>query len=214
MTEDPLNRLWIALVAGALLLSASAASADSVTNTFTGVVAADSGTDLGNYFGGGSLVGDPFTLTMTLDSTLVTDPTFATGGTFYYGPSPITAALTINGITQTIGDSSDAFLADLGSGTIEAYEQAFNLINQVQSPGVSVDLSTNVPATLDLRAPLPAMLLASGDFINNGATFYDSSENIDLTVQTVNVPMPEPGSLILLAVGLVALALLLPRHAT
>jgi len=57
-----------------------------------------------------------------------------------------------------------------------------------------------------------ASKLASDDFINNGASFYDNLENIDLTVQTVNVPTPEPGSLTLLAVGLVALALLLLRH--
>lgn len=210
-------RLWIALAAGVLLFSASPASADSVTNTFTGVVAADSGTttDMHSYFGGGSLIGDPFTLIMTLNSALVSkyDPAYTEGVTYYFGPSPITAALTINGITQTISDSSDASLSNLGAGTIETYLQAFNWINQVQSPGVVVDLSTNVPATLDLRTPLPAMFLASGDFSNNGAAFYDSLENLDLTVETVNVPVPEPGSLTLLAVGLVALALLLSRQA-
>jgi len=53
------SRLWIAVAAGAPLLNATPASADGVTNTFTGVVAADSGTtaDLDNYFGGGSIVG-------------------------------------------------------------------------------------------------------------------------------------------------------------
>jgi len=59
------------------------------------------------------------------------------------------------------------------------------------------------------------MFLTSGDFSNNGAAFYDSVENLDLTVETVNAPVnvPEPGSLTLLAVGLVALGLLLSRHA-
>jgi hypothetical protein len=202
-----------------LLFSASPASADSVTNTFTGVVTADSGTttDVHNYFGGGSLIGDKFTLVMTLDLGFVSGQTFTVGGTAFSGANPITASLTINGITETIGDSSDAFLADLGSGTVETYQQAFNWINQLQSPGVFVDLSTNVPATLDLGTPLPAMFLANGDFSNNGASFSDSGcgETLDLTVETVNVPVPapEPGSLTLLAAGLAALALLLGRHA-
>jgi hypothetical protein len=215
------SRLWIALAAAALLFSASPASADSVTNTFTGVVAADSGTtaDMHNYFGGGSLIGDPFTLVMTLDLGFVSGQTFTVGGTAFSGASPITATLTINGITETINDSSDAFLFDLGSGTVETYQQAFNWINQLQSPGVFVDLATNVPATLDLGAPLPAMFLADGDFSNYGASFSDSGcgENLDLTVETVNapvnVPVPEPGSLTLLAAGLVALAFVLSRHA-
>ena len=212
-----MSRLWIALAAAALLFSASPASADGVTNTFTGVV--DAGglggpttTDVHNYFGGGSLVGDPFTLVMTLNSALVGGQSSTEGGTYYFGPNPITAALTINGITETISDSSDAF--NFGAGTIETFQQAFNWINQVQSPGVFVDLSTNVPADSDLGTPLPAMFLASGDFSNNGAAFYDSVENLDLTVETVNAPVnvPEPGSLTLLAVGLVALGLLLARH--
>src|SRR5215469_104598 len=95
------------------------------------------------------------------------------------------------------GDSSDAFLYDLGSGTVETFQQAFNWINQDQSPGVFVDLSTNVPATLDLGTPLPAMFLANNDFSNIAASFSDSlcGENLDLTVETVNVPVPEPGSL-------------------
>jgi len=211
------SRLWIALAAAALLFSASPASADGVTNTFTGVVAGDSTTttDMHNYFGGGSLVGDSFTLVMTLNSALVSGQTFTEGGTYYFGPSPITAALTINGITETISDSSDAY--NFGSGTIETFQQAFDWINQLQSPGVFVDLSTNVPADSDLGTPLPGMFLASGDFSNNGAAFYDSRENLDLTVETVNapvnVPVPEPGSLTLLAVGLAALALVLARHA-
>ena len=96
---------------------------------------------------------------MTLNSALVSGQTFVTGGTYYFGTSPITAALTINGITQTISDSGDAFLTDLGPGTIETDQQASKWIHQVQSPGVFVDLSTNVPATLDLGTPLPTMLL-------------------------------------------------------
>ena len=92
-----MSGLWIALAAAALLLSASTASADSVTNTFVGVVAADSTNDFGNYFGGGSVAGDTFVLTMTLDPTLVSGQTVVSGSGPLGTPDPITSALTING---------------------------------------------------------------------------------------------------------------------
>jgi hypothetical protein len=112
-----------------------------------------------------------------------------------------------------INDSGDALFADLGGGSIEAFQQAFNWINQAQSPGVFVDLSTAVPGALDLGTPLPAMFLSNGDFVNNGAGFTDGAlgENLDLTVETVNAP--EPSSLVLLIAGLVAIALILRRQA-
>jgi hypothetical protein len=92
------------------------ASAATVTDNFTGVVAAtdafgfattldNSPTDCagGHCFGGGNLVGDPFTLTVTM-----TVPTGATsgqitGGTFYSGPDPVTMTLTINGNSLNLG---------------------------------------------------------------------------------------------------------------
>jgi len=214
------SRLWIALAAAALLFSASPASADGVTNTFTGVVAADSGTtaDVHNYFGGGSLIGDPFTLVMTLDSALVSGRTYVSGSGPLGTLDPITSALTINGITEILGDSGAATYADLGlgNGTFEVFLDTYNLgIGGSKSQETFVDLATNVPAVLDLGTPLPAMSLGNGDFVNYAAGFSDTTvgENLDLTVETVNVPVPEPGSLTLLAVGLVALALVLFRHA-
>jgi PEP-CTERM motif len=209
-----MRKLWIALAAAVLLFSASRALADGVTNTFTGVVAGDAGTtnDFGNYFGGGSVVGDTFTLTTTMNAALVSGQIFVTGGTYYSGPTPITAILTINGISQMINDSGDAFSADLGGGSIEAFQQAFDWINQAQSPGVFIDLSTAVPGALGLGTPLPTMFLSNGDFLNNGAGFTDGAlgENLDLTVETVNVP--EPSSLVLLIAGLVAVALIWRRQ--
>jgi hypothetical protein len=210
-----MRQLWIALAVAVLLFNASRASADGVTNTFTGVVAGDAGTtnDFGNHFGGGSLVGDTFTLTTTMNPTLVSGQVFVTGGTYYSGSTPITATMTINGISQIINDSGDAFIADLGGGSIEAFQQAFNWINLAQLPGTFVDLSTNVPGVLDLGAPLPTMFLSNGDFVNDGAGFTDGAlgENLDLTVETVNAP--EPSSLVLLITGLVTIVLILERKA-
>jgi hypothetical protein len=101
-------------------------------------------------------------------------------------------------------------------GTIEAYQQAFNWINQSQSPGVFVDILANVPGALDLGTPLPTMYVSNGDFVNNGAGFNDGTfgETLDLTVETVNVAVraPEPSSVVLLVTGALGIALLLRRQ--
>lgn len=218
-------RLWIVLAAAALLVVAVPASADQVTNTFVGTIVPADNTgfdptttnDLGNFFGGGNLLGASFTLTMTLDSTLVNpgNPSTVTGGTFYFGPNPITAALTINGITHTINDSSDAFYGNAtGYGPNEKYLQAFNFVNQLQAPGVLVDLTTLVPASTFLTTSLPSMLLSNNSFVDNYSSFYDSANNevLNLNVEAVNaaLPVPEPGTLLTLVAGLAGLALI--RH--
>jgi len=210
------SRLWIALAAGVLLLCASPAFADGITNTFVGVVAGDAFTtnDYGNYFGGGSVVGDTFVLTMTLDPALVSGQTVVSGSGPLGTPDPITSALTINGMTEILGDSGYATYVDLGlgNGTIEAFLDTYNLgIGGSKSPETFVDLATNVPVVLDLGTPLPTMSLGNGDFVNYAAGFSDTTvgENLDLTVEAVNVP--EPSSVTLLAAGLIALALILHR---
>ncbi len=213
----------VCLFALMAVFAAAPVSAVTVVDTFTGhIVAMDSyggltTNDFNGNFGGGNLIGQAFTLVMT--TTVDPGTTYATGsvsyGSYYYPPNPITAALTINGYTFTINESSDGFTSDLGSGTIDKYLQAFvwNSGFQLQMYGIVVDLSTLVAATNSLDTALPSMLLSNGDFITNYAAFYDQSmlrytgqvETLNLGIEEVNVAaqVPEPATLFLLGVGLV-----------
>jgi hypothetical protein len=53
-------------------------------------------------FGGGNLIGQSFTLTTTVDTSITGNANFFAGGSGppgYFGPSPMTAALTVNSNT-------------------------------------------------------------------------------------------------------------------
>lgn len=97
------------LAAASVCLLSMPASAATFTDTFTGVVAAtdafgfattqDNSSECagGHCFGGGNLIGDPFTLTVTMTVPPGATSGQITGGTFYFGADPVTMTLTING---------------------------------------------------------------------------------------------------------------------
>jgi hypothetical protein len=113
------------------LLSAPA-SADLITNTFTGTVVATAadgfsppttndvvdpfGIFPSGPFGGGNLIGQSFTLTTTVDTSIIGNANFFTGGSGgpYSGPSPMTAALTINGNTVIFDDHTGLLRGHVG----------------------------------------------------------------------------------------------------
>jgi hypothetical protein len=226
---------WIALAGAALAVCTGPASATMITNTFIGTIVYSDNTgfdptttdDIGNYFGGGNLIGASFTLTLTLDSSTVdpNNPSFVTGtgGNFYFysSPNPISAVLTINNISFAIADTSDAYYGDSGFGANEKSLQAFNYNPgyQLQTEAINVDLTTTANTSTDLRTPLPAMLLSNNDYVNNFASFAANmangflivSEVLNLNVEAVNTSLPttapEPSSLAIFGAGLAALGL-------
>jgi hypothetical protein len=210
----------IAFAAVAFVVITGPALATTVSNTFNGIIVAsdifgDTTTnDISNYFGvgGGSLLGQSFSLTFT--TTAASGTTFITGTTAgydgYSAPNPITAVLTINGHNQSTGNSSDGFFSGLGT---DYYLQAFTWSSAsggIQTKGVAVGISPNLAAsaTWDLTTHLPAMLFANGDFNNSSSdasAFYDNNgEYLALDVLAVNTPLPVPvpPSALLLGTGL------------
>jgi hypothetical protein len=226
---------WIALAGAALAVFTGPASAAMVTNTFYGTIIPQDNfgdvttDDTGNffnppYFGGGNLIGQSFALSFTVDTSVVSPGTsFATGsttfGSYYFPPNPFTAAITINGQTFSINESSDGFYGPGFFGPNEVNLQAFNWNSgyQLQTEGLLVNLDATAAFPFDLTIPLPAMLLSNGDFTYNYALFYTNypsgfgpDETLVLGVQAVNESLPsvpEPASLSILGAALIGLGL-------
>jgi hypothetical protein len=203
-----------ALILAALLFTAPSASAAFITDTFTGVVIPSDNlgdittNDFNNNFGGGNLIGAPFAITMTVDTSIVSPGTnFFTSGTYYFGPNAITGSITINGQTVSINDSSAAYKFDQGNGTIDSLYQTFlwsYAYGGLQEYAINVEVITNVPATADLTTMLPSMSLSAGDYSNVYATFLDQTqaftplgvESLALEVDAVNQTAAVPGPIV------------------
>jgi hypothetical protein len=100
---------WTALMVGLLCGAAVPAAAQTYSVTYTGTVV---GTDVNDYFGGGDLTGDEFSLVCSYNvtnGTRVTTPgsyDLVYGGSYYSTTSPILSdALTIGGQSRSLGVS-------------------------------------------------------------------------------------------------------------
>jgi hypothetical protein len=186
-----------------LLSALSPAQASMFTNTFYGTIVTsdtfgDTTTnDIASLFGGGSLLGDSFTLTFTYNN-VASGTTSFTGGTYYSNsPNPVTATLTINGDSTTTGNSSD------GSFGNSVYNlQAFTWSSAsggIQTQGVVIDLA-GLPSTDSLSTQFspPGFngfqdCTSSNPNCLEASTFYTSSgETLVLDIQSINGPSPAP----------------------
>lgn len=198
----------ILAAAGLIALSASsAASASIITNVFQGTVVASDAfgdqttADYAGDFGpaGGSLIGKSFVLTMSVDTSLLSGPSFFTGSTSYFGsyyspPNPMTATLSIGGKKfgfDTVSSNgfgipendiyplnSDGFTGPGPGSSGETFLQDFywsEAHGGVQQQGVDLDITPNIATPADFTTRLPTMLASRGDFAWNYATFYDQS---------------------------------------
>jgi PEP-CTERM motif len=188
----PFNALFFC---ASLFISASAAHADIITETIKGTA---SGTDSAGFFGSpGAILSQSFVETFVFDSSLGKfngDPTELDNGA-------ISASLTINGITKTVGP---------GIGSIIRVEH---------TPGESIRVYTVSQVTLsegneidtflasrpdDPDFPLPASVLTPFEIKGGTGQFTIGGDNIELdnnTIQLAVAAVPEPSTWAMMILG-------------
>jgi hypothetical protein len=223
------KKMNIRAIALLLTLVPTAASADIVTETFTGTV---SGTDPSGLFGGGNLTGDSFTATFVFNTNLngasnnvfpgLSDfpgIEYETHGGTVYSPSPlspgVSASLLING--QTFSVPSDAISATYAVSTRS--EPSF--LAHIQVGGIvgsifNIELFSrdpNAPLITSLTTPYSYTYVPVGDDTSVTGTFWMGGDFFNLTPQTVSLTdaVPEPSTWALMLIGFAGLGLMAYR---
>jgi hypothetical protein len=199
----PFNALFFC---ASLFISASAAHADIITETIKGTA---SGADSAGFFGSpGTILPQSFVETFVFDSSLGTfngDPTELDDGA-------ISASLTINGITKTVGP---------GIGSI---------IRVQHTPGDSIRVYTVSQVTLsegneidtflasrsdDPDFPLPASVLTPFEITGGTGQFTIGGDDIKLdnnTIQLAVAAVPEPSTWAMMILGFVGVGAMTYRR--
>ncbi|WP_334537188.1 PEP-CTERM sorting domain-containing protein [Bradyrhizobium sp. AZCC 2230] len=209
-----MNSKILGVVAGlALLGQVSQASAAMVNITYTGTVA-DGSYDQGVF--GGNIVGANFTATFKFDTSISgafnsfnSAGSYIVGGSAFGGPAPgLSAALTINGITQSFTPSYDSQIYAANDGTNSTQEHiAGNDFNQNFIEASITNHGTLLPGTIDVPfsyivQPGDSM---QGDFHLTTLGLYSAQGSLNLTSVTETVDgvsaVPEPSTWAMMIIG-------------
>jgi len=220
---------WLA--GAALAACASGASATVLDVTYSGMVAAGSNDALG-LFGGGSLAGDPFSVTYAFDTTkgslvVVGTGYQLSGGSFLGGPTPSAgpATVTIDGHAYTVsGGGVDDLLAVDRSGMTTLMESYIpsgahlttqyildNTIAGYTLPfAPSANMSMPFSATGNSHVAYFAVFAPGGTVAEQ--VLFDSKSPTQVDVTVPGAAAPEPSAWAMLMLGLGAIGAVLRRR--
>lgn len=221
MPNTTLTRRALSAVALAATLLAGAAQATPMVYTSTGIIS--SGSDNSGVFGSiGSLAGDLYTMSITLDASLF--ETQYNQGAMRSGTGSSAGkaveTVTVNGVTQSYVLNLSNTWNDFFSAGSGSYGEIYNSVQATTSTGQwlysAQSLSSYNDALLGAAAASMPFAFQAGANDSTSVAFnlYGSIDNAsfaaNITSMTVTAAgdtsaVPEPASLGLLALGLVAI---------
>jgi hypothetical protein len=201
------------LLIGAALaaFAATGAGAQTITTTWTGTVT--SGSDLRNYFGGGSMVGKAFTATYVFNGAAGTT-VIGAGGEHSLQNALVSASLTINGLTynyslpsitysELYADQASSFstTSSMAKISIDAYlsNSVYDIFSAPYANESFANYSGNVSNALGNSG---VFVWASG--LNNRLNLRNTTYTISTTAA---VPEPATWAMMMLGFGAVGASL-------
>jgi hypothetical protein len=201
---------------------ATSASADIITETFTGNV---TGTDNAGYFGvAGASLNTSFTATFVINTNLAGAGQFNNGAEFgTYGgtadgfPSPVTnASIVINGATRTVATTYYSEHFDTNKSLAGGF-----LTTAFAEPTATTELYLDIyatdpsaPTVTSLNTPVSSYTYVSAVGSSNAGGFILGSDNLNLltTTLTITDAVPESSTWALMILGFMGVGFMAYRR--